>query len=301
MAITTLACGDTSHSAGMASAANRTSGSAGEGAKTGGSGASGFPFPGSLDVQVNFPVGITVEDLQYQITGPTKASGTVDPPNAGLRTFHIANLAPGYGSVTITASSVDGALDCTGTSPFMIVAGLDDQVDVAVGCQDAVPEGGSASACPIWRSIQLTPGEVPVGQTAQLTFFATGPAPSMLSYSVTEQPNLATASPATGAVSMAGGATTVTCVAPGETTLEVAFDDGPVPGGGPCPADARVASVSLKCDAAGDAGPPTDADAGSDTGDSADSFAGNLGAQPGADASVAPGQLGAATEDAATE
>ena len=301
MAITTLACSDASHSAGMAAAANGSSGNAGEGAKTVGSGASGFPFPGSLDVQVNFPVGITVESWQYEVFGPTKAAGTVNPPNAGARTFHVANLAPGAGAVTITASSVDGALDCTGTAPFMIVAGLDDLVDVAVGCQDAVPEGGSASTCPIWRSIQVTPGEVPVGQAAQLTFFATGPAPSKLSYSVTEQPNLATASPATGAVSMTGGATTVTCTAPGETTLQVAFDDGPVPGGGPCPADARVAFVSLECDAVGDASPPIDADAGPDSEGSADPFAGDVGAQPGADASVAPGPLDAATEDAAIE
>jgi hypothetical protein len=265
MATATLACGDTSHSAGTAGVASGSSGRAGEGAKgAAGSGASGFPFPGSLDVQVNFPVGITVARWQYQVFGPTKAAGTVDSPDAGSRTFHIANLAPGSGSVTITASSFDGTLDCTGTSPFMVVAGLDDQVDVVVGCQDAVPEGGSPPTCPIWRSIQVTPGEVPVGQAAQLTFFATGPAPSKLSYSVTEQPNLATASPATGAVSMMGGATTVTCLAPGDTTLEVAFDDGPAPGGGSCPDDARVASVSLRCDAAGDAGSPIDADASSD-------------------------------------
>jgi hypothetical protein len=307
MAVAALACANGGTPAGPG-AANGSSGnshgngSGGNGMNAAGSGASGFPFPGALDVQVDFPVGIAIERWQYQVSGLTTAAGTVQPPNAGVRTFHVASVAPGWGSVTIMASSVDGTLACTGTAPFILAAGMSDEVDVAVGCRDQAADGGTLPSCPRWQSIQVTPGEVPVGRSAQLTFFATGPSPRTLQYAVNAEPNLVTASPTSGVVSMTGGATTVTCTAAGVATLQVTFSDGPVPGGGMCSPDLVMASVSLQCDPAGDASAPIgsgaisateDADApdrvSSDTVEDADAVqAADAEAAPTADAEAAP-------------
>ena len=313
MAVGALGCGDASSSP-HAHVANGSSAGAGNGVKAAGPSSTIFPFPGSLDVQVNFPVGIAFESWQYQVLGPSMANGTVEPPDSDARSFHVDDVAPGWGTVTVTASALDGTLACKGTGPFILTPGMTEEVDVEVGCQNAVADGGTPSSCPIWRSIQVTPGEVPVGQSAQLSFFATGPMPRSLSYSVTEEPNLATVSPAVGPVSPAGSATTVTCTAVGVTALNVTFAEGPVAdAGSKCPPDLVVASVSLKCDADSEASAPIDDSAVTHAGnpdpgdaDSEDPDAVNLLAadaavadadtHPAADASIRQGQLDAETE-----
>src|SRR5579862_5223958 len=60
---------------------------------------------GSIGLQFHTPDGITIDSVDYQITGPTNLSGTVDVTQAVDIGFVVGGLAAGSGySIKLTAT-----------------------------------------------------------------------------------------------------------------------------------------------------------------------------------------------------
>jgi hypothetical protein len=168
-------------------------------------------------------------------------------------------LEAGSYTMTIAAVSEDGTLSCQGASlPFMLFPSSSYEIVVALGCQSAAGNtqpGMPTLNCATWQTIQIVPGELPVGASASLSFYAIGPAPQSLSYSIQAPSALVSISPTSGLLGTAGTAVTVTCAGTGTATIAVTFADGPLSDGSACSSDFVTATTVLRCDGStGDSG-----------------------------------------------
>lgn len=194
-----------------------------------------------LDLEVG---GATLDLVNYAIVGPGaySKSGTLNVSNSTVLSAILSGLPVGTGySITLSGTSTDSALTCTGSATFDVVAHQTAVVSVHLLCHQSpttgsVEVGGTFNICPVVDGIMASPAEVLVGSTIALEVSAhdTDSAPSALTYAWSantgsfDDPTLP--------------APIFTCTAPGVVTVTVAVSDGD-----PAPSCAGQASATLTC------------------------------------------------------
>jgi acid phosphatase len=207
---------------------------------------------GSVGLELTLPGGEQIGTVSWTITGPNGAStvvksGTVDVSNSQSISFLVGGIPSGTNyRITLTGTSKDGTVTCTGSATFSVTAHKTTSVAVPLMCSTAAPDSGSALIngstynCGTVTSVNATPAEVTVGSSVALSASATGPNPGMLTYSWSatggsfDNPNSQTP--------------TFTCGAPGSVTVTLTVGDGTVPAGGMCDTTLNTASIQVQCD-----------------------------------------------------
>jgi hypothetical protein len=229
---------------------------------------------GSVGMSLSLPGGEIVNSVSWTITGPNGFSKSSSFSVEGSTTisFTVGGLPAGSGyTVSISATTADGAVTCLGSAMFSVTAGQTSTVKVLIECNGAGSDSGTANIngqtfnCANAGGISASPSEAAVGAPIGLTGTATGPDPSSLSFTWS--------APSGSFSSTTGATTTFTCSQPGPVTVTLTAGDGPIPAGGTCPATSTQ-TITVTCDAAGDAG--SDATVASDA--SGGASACNLGA-----------------------
>ena len=230
---------------------------------------------GSVALQLTLPGGAVVRNVNYSITdGPTPVSGTIDVTSSNTASTLVAGIVPGTYTVTLTATSVDGNVTCLGTATHVIVTARATAVaDINLVCQEtdagntngSVLINGTLALCPMWQSISTDVSETTTGNSSTISFKATGPNATAISYSATVEGGVGTLSSTSGtAANDTPTAITFTCGEVGTATIQIVFSDGPAavaPEAGACPpSDTTPPAVTIKCDAT------NGRDAGEDTG-----------------------------------
>jgi hypothetical protein len=148
--------------------------------------------PGEIGLALQLQSGITINTVAYTITGPgtfTK-TGSIDVSNSTTISTVIGAVPAGTGaSITLSATSLDGATQCGGSASFNVTAHATTAVSVHLTCHEAPRTGtvlvnGSLNLCPAIDGISANPSEVLVGGSVGLTATAhdTDSAPSPLSF-----------------------------------------------------------------------------------------------------------------------
>jgi hypothetical protein len=219
---------------------------------------------GTVGAQLTLPAGQLIEVVKWIIAGPNNAgtvvqSGSVDVPTSNVASFLASNIPAGSGyRVTLSGTSIDGSVTCTGSASFNVTSHMVTQVPVAMACSVAMAGSqvtlvsGQSFDCATVTNVTAVPAETAVGATISLTAAAAGPVPSALSYAW---------SAPSGSFSAANAASTsFTCSAAGAVPITLTTADGPVPTGAACNVPESTRTVTVLCDAvqAGtDAGGPT--------------------------------------------
>jgi hypothetical protein len=223
----------------------------------GGPGGEGSPAPGAgtqaevgqVGFKVTLPGGQTLNSINYTITGPNgfTQSSSVPVQNSTTISFVVGGIPAGNNySVTISGTSTDGTVTCSGSATFSVVAHTTTSVTDTLQCNSAVAEAGAVSvtastyACAsIYQgSISASPTETVLGGTVALSAAASAANASALTYTWTAP---------SGTFSAANSAATnFTCATPGQVTLTVTVGDGAVPDGAP-PCAAVSATVLVTC------------------------------------------------------
>ncbi len=128
--------------------------------------------------------------------------------------------------ISITATTIDGSVNCGGSATFNVMAGKTASVVVALTCHEAPRTGsvmvsGTLNVCPTIDGINANPAEVKVGGSIALSVAAhdSDAGPAALGYAWTASGN--------GTLSNANTANpTFNCNAPGTATLTVTVSDG---------------------------------------------------------------------------
>ena len=116
---------------------------------------------GSVGLALTLPGGAIVNTVSYQITGAplmTPINGTIDVSAPGITqaTALVSGLTPGSYVVTMTAMTTDGIQNCTGTTPFTVVAGQTAMANVILQCTPASRPVRSPSTAG-WTSARTSP------------------------------------------------------------------------------------------------------------------------------------------------
>jgi hypothetical protein len=183
---------------------------------------------GKLSLALRLASGATIDSASYTITGPggfTKA-GTIDLTSATKLTATIGGLPAGSGyTVTLSATTTNGATTCGGSGTFSVVARKTASVTVPMTCREAARTGsvlvkGELNLCPTIDGISTNPSEVQVGSSLTVSADAhdTDAAPSALTYAWTTS---------SGTLSSATARDpSFTCTAVGPATLTLSVSDG---------------------------------------------------------------------------
>ena len=195
----------------------------------------------SLDLTV---AGATLNSASYVITGPagyTKV-GTLDLANSNTLSGLIGGIPVGGGySITLSATSIDGATSCAGSASFSVTAHGTTPVAIALTCHQpsrtgSVSISGTLNVCPVLDGVSANPSEVLVGATIALSADAhdSDAAPAALGYHW---------SASSGSFSDAGSKRpSFTCAAPGIVTIAVSASDGD-----PSATCADSSTIQVKC------------------------------------------------------
>jgi hypothetical protein len=200
---------------------------------------------GSIGMELQIAPGVTVNTVNWTInntaTGFTR-TGSVNVRFSNTISFQTGGLpaATGY-SITLTASSVDGAFACTGTASFDVAARMTTSVGLTLSCSTAPPGqgtvviNGTTQICANLDSLSAAPLETAVDTTIALA--ATGSAGNL--------PVTFSWAAGAGMFDNASSATpTFTCPStPGPVTITVTVS--PSPAG--CPTVTRQ-EVVVTCD-----------------------------------------------------
>jgi phospholipase C len=209
---------------------------------------------GAVGMQLTLPGGEQINVVNWTITGPNNAatvvqSGSVNVQNSQSISFLVGGIPPGTNyNVTLSATSTDGMVTCSGSAQFSTSARTTTNVAVQLQCSGPVSEAGSVQVngitynCAAWGSVSANPSEVIVGNSIALSATATGPNPAALTYAWSapsgsgtfDTPNAATAN--------------FTCGAAGQVALALTVADGPVPDGGTCNPSLATTTVQVQCD-----------------------------------------------------
>ncbi|MFW6067320.1 MAG: hypothetical protein ACOC97_03210 [Myxococcota bacterium] len=132
---------------------------------------------GSIDLELEIAPGIEIDEVDYEITGNdiTPITGVI-PVDAFGSTIsaHVGGIPEGEGyTVTLTATTIDGEIDCAGSAMFDVVADEASNVSVVMFCGDVDPFGsvvinGEVNLCPIISSFSVAPLQTSVGNQIQL-------------------------------------------------------------------------------------------------------------------------------------
>src|SRR5262245_18775956 len=134
---------------------------------------------GVVGMQLQIAPGVTVNTVSWTIsnatTGFTK-SGTVNVQFSNVVKFQVGGLPSGAGyTITLTATSVDGSITCTGSASFTVVPGATTGVNLILVCTGAAPDSGtidvndSTLVCANINSISVFPLETTVDQPVALS------------------------------------------------------------------------------------------------------------------------------------
>jgi hypothetical protein len=245
---------------------------------TGGTQAPGEGALGKISTQLTLPGGETITSVNWTISqgATTVLTGTYAVPAAATTiNFFIPNVPAGSGyTITLSATSPDGAVSCVGTSaPFTVTAQQTTDVNVFLACTNTSIDGGADSGavvvtgtpvdCATWTSAAATPAVAVSGATVQLTASAVAPAPAAITYTWTATAGTITPEAST---STAAGLATFTCpAAPATVTITLTVGDGTVPAGFTCPPASSVTTLSVVCGAVPCVGVGTGVEATPDT------------------------------------
>ncbi len=207
---------------------------------------------GTVGMTLTLPGGETVNTVSWALTGPNGAvtvvqSGSVNVQNSLSVSFVISNIPAGSGySLSLTGTSVDGNVTCSGSVSFGVASRMTTTVNDLLQCTPTAPETGSVAVtgvpfnCAIVGGVSVLPSETNVGHSMAVSATATGANPSGITYAW---------SATTGFFdSPSSASANYTCSAVGPVTLTVTVSDGPVPDGGAC--NSATASVQVQCDPA---------------------------------------------------
>jgi len=206
---------------------------------------------GEVSLQLTLPGGESLNLVSWTITGPNGAStlvqsGSVNLSNANAVNFLVGGLPAGSGyTISLSGASTDGTVTCAGSATFAVTGRATTTVAVALQCNTAAADAGSALingstySCASISSVSVSPAETAVGTSSTLTALATGPNPSGLTYAWSAPSGTFSASNAAN--------TTFTCTAPGVVTLTVTAGDGALSDGGSCPATS-TSTVQVTCE-----------------------------------------------------
>jgi hypothetical protein len=200
---------------------------------------------GSIGVALDVAPGVSVNSFSYTLTGPASFSktGTVDVSHSATLTFTIGGLPAGTGyTITLSGTSTDMTVACSGAATFNVTAGTTTSVTIAIDCHLPAKTGsvlvnGTLNVCPVIDGVSANPADIAVGFPLALAVSAHdadgGPAP--LAYHWTS---------ASGSFSDATSPTPAfVCNTPGPVTLTATVSDGD-----PTPGCADTESVIVTCE-----------------------------------------------------
>ncbi|HEX3772106.1 MAG TPA: alkaline phosphatase family protein [Polyangiaceae bacterium] len=203
---------------------------------------------GTVGALLTIPGGEKINTVSYSITqgGNPVKSATIDVSNSAQISFLVGGLAAGGGySITLTGTTTDGTITCTGSATFSITARSTTNVNIILSCTVGAADAGTAhftgtlADCATAGSVSASPSEVNVGGTVALSATATAPDPTSVTFAW---------SASSGTFDNASSATpNFTCAAAGLATITVAVGDGALPDGATC--GSNTATVQVQCDA----------------------------------------------------
>ena len=229
---------------------------------TGSSGETGDT--GDVGVALTLPGGENIGVINWAISGPNGAATVVQSSTVMVQAlaikFLVSKLPAGAGyRVTMSGTSTDDSVTCSGAAPFSITAHATTNVSVQMACAavgtggHGVSVNGTAFNCAAWSSVAANPTETKVGSSVELAATAGGPDPTMLTYAW---------SASTGSLGTPNAATsTFTCTQAGPATVTLTVGDGPVPAGSTCNPSLETTTVLVTCNPVATQPPPPPAPA----------------------------------------
>ena len=225
--------------------------------------AQGSEQAGDVSLELQLGSGATINTASYTVVGPNGFSktGTIDLSQSTTISANIAGLPAGTGyTVTLSASTVDSGLSCSGSASFDVVAHQTTPVTVAVTCKEAGKTGsvlvnGALNICPVADGINASPSSLNIGGSVVVSGLAhdSDAAPAALSYQWTAS---------SGTLSSATDANpTFTCTTAGTATLTLSVSDGDTAAGCSDSATTTITCSAAVCPAGCDDGNPCTTDA----------------------------------------
>lgn len=206
---------------------------------------------GSIGLDLSLTPGVTLNTVKYEIKGPGGFAkvGQIDVRNSTKISALIGPLPAGKGfSITLTATSTQGSVTCSGSASFDVVANQTIPVTVNVRCHEPSLTGsvlinGQLNICPTLDGLSATPAEVVVGGKVALAVTAhdSDALPKALSYRWTAS--------AEGLSNATRPNPTFTCTAAGPVTLHVTVSDGDTAAGCAAQGDLKIECTELDCSA----------------------------------------------------
>jgi len=199
---------------------------------------------GSMGFELQVAPGVTINTISWTISNAGTAfsqSGTVNVQNSNTIKFQVDGLPAGAGyTISLTATTVDGAFSCAGSAGFSVAAGMTNPVSLTLTCtangngSGTVVISGSTAVCATITALSVLPLETTVNGSIALSASATaGSLTPMFSWTATA----GTFDNATSATPM------FTCPStPATVTITLTVS----PNGNNCPS--AVQSVDVTCD-----------------------------------------------------
>jgi hypothetical protein len=213
--------------------------------------APGAEDTGTVSLKLTLPGGEQVNVIHWIISGPNGAATVVQSSSVTVQALAVNFLvsgipaAPGY-SVTLSGTSADSAVTCSGAAQFGVTAHATTLVAVQMACGLASTTGrgtsvnGTTYDCASLSFVSANPIGVTVGGSVALASLASGPLPGMLTYAW---------SSSTGSFSEPNEPTTsFTCTQIGSAMVTVTVGDGPVPAGSTCGSALDTTTITVVCE-----------------------------------------------------
>lgn len=132
---------------------------------------------GSLSLELSVEGGFEIDEVRWTVRGGDMdpMSGTVDTSapgsTASVEVFGLPEAD--YYEIDLDATSTDGQLSCTGSTPFGVVAGQVTEAHVMLDCQTprtlgGVRANGELNVCPYLTKVTVSPLETSVGEGIDL-------------------------------------------------------------------------------------------------------------------------------------
>jgi hypothetical protein len=138
---------------------------------------------GTVGFQLQVAPGVTINTISWNIanagTGFTQ-SGTVNVQNSNSIRFQVGGVPAGTGfTITLNATSVNGAFTCSGSASFAVTAGMTTGVSLTLTCQangngsGTVVVTGTTAVCATITGLSVLPLETTVNSPIALSATAT--------------------------------------------------------------------------------------------------------------------------------
>jgi hypothetical protein len=205
---------------------------------------------GTVGLELTLPGGALLSSVSYSVTGPNGAStvltsGTASLQNSTTVSLLIGNIPAGTWAIAISGNA-DGGITCSGSATFTIAARATTQLNVAMRCNVAPADAGTAAigstlySCGVANGIATNPSEVMVGHSLLLTGTGSGPNQAAVTYQWSAPSGTFDTPTASSA--------NFTCTTAGTVTVTLTVADGPVPDGGSCDPTLSQMTTTIQCD-----------------------------------------------------